>query len=263
MKCTTADMCIISLPRCTFIDDICATHNCQSALHVLAPPSPLAPTSPFLIVNLRTHTHARPLFPFSQYMDNQAEAYQQHGAKAFQVPLTAKPRLYDALLDSSHTLPRTPYIKGERLQGRGIELVVLGDKEEAMKTLFEISDGSPRYGHGSYDPLEKIWRWMPAEMGPHEQAKGMIEGLRERVKEEGDMVFYVVSERVERMEECMVERMGGGECMPCLPCSRRRRAKLPLSDTPLYPPPPPPLCHLDYKNTKHKTKIIPPSFTPA
>ncbi len=35
----------------------------------------------------------------------QAEAYEQHGAKAFQVPLTAKPRLYDALLEAAHSLP--------------------------------------------------------------------------------------------------------------------------------------------------------------
>ena len=112
------------------------------------------------------------------------------------MPLTAKPRLYDALLESTRTLPRTPFIKGGRLQGRGVKLVVLEEEEEeeeVLKTLFEISDGSPRYGHGSYDPVERIWRWLPAEMGPHENAQGMKEGVRKLVEEEEGVVLYVVS----------------------------------------------------------------------
>lgn len=35
----------------------------------------------------------------------QAAAYEKYGAKAFQVPLTAKPRLYDSLLEASRNLP--------------------------------------------------------------------------------------------------------------------------------------------------------------
>lgn len=159
-----------------------------------------APASSSLPPPLRHPTHTIHTSPFPPTIPptphtSQAEAYQQQGAKAFQVPLTAKPRLYDALLESSRTLPRTPFIKESRLQGRGVELVVLEEEEEVMKTLFEISDGSPRYGHGSYDPVERIWRWLPAEMGPHEQVEGMKEGVRELVKEEEGAVLYVVSKR--------------------------------------------------------------------
>lgn len=35
----------------------------------------------------------------------QSEAYEKQGPKAFQVPLTAKPRLYDNLLETARTLP--------------------------------------------------------------------------------------------------------------------------------------------------------------
>lgn len=193
--------------------------QCRCFCFIIPPPSPSLLPFPIPIPHtVFTPTPAQHLHPF------QAEAYQQQGAKAFQVPLTAKPRLYDALLESSRTLPRTPFIKGGRLQGRGIELVVLKDdeeEEEVINTLFEISDGSPRYGHGSYDPVERIWRWLPAEMGPHEQVLGMKEGVRKLVKEEEGVVLYVVSER----EGGGREGRRGGEGVyrnGCMSCPGRR-----------------------------------------
>lgn len=93
----------------------------------------------------------------------------------------------------------------EKLMGQGVELVALGKgtEEAVLQTLFDISDGSARYGvdllrsvmadgpstdrsranahhtyrhthdrysHGSYDPIEHIWRWLSAEVGPFETA---------------------------------------------------------------------------------------------
>lgn len=141
-----------------------------------------------------------------------------------------------------------------------------------VNTLFEISDGSPRYGNGSYDPLERIWRWVPAEMGPHEQAKGMMEGLRKRVKEEGDMVFYVVSGRRKSREGCMEGRRGGGSgCQKEGVYANRGMFTLVEEEEgkplPLYPPPPPSPHHLDNNKANHvaylMTTTIPPSIPPA
>lgn len=127
----------------------------------------------------------------------QADAYQQQGAKAFQVPLTAKPRLYDALLEASRTLPRKPRVEGGRLQGKAVELLVLdtaSEHEDVTQALFDISDGSPRYGQGSYDPVERIWRWLPDELGPFADAAGMGTALRKMAAGEDDgLSFYVVS----------------------------------------------------------------------
>lgn len=134
----------------------------------------------------------------------QAEAYQQHGPKAFQVPLTAKPRLYDTLLEASRTLPLKPVVEGGRLQGQGIELLVLGALESGkaakvkaedsttIQALFDISDGSPRYGHNSYDPIERIWRWLPAELGPYETAAALTEAVQKAARSKADGVIFAV-----------------------------------------------------------------------
>ena len=203
--CFTCFLCLCALLRIKTVPStsdkalgMCGSTPASSSLFPLPPSSPSQSHTPYSLPRpLSPPPHLLPLTP------PKAEAYQQQGAKAFQVPLTAKPRLYDTLLESSRTLPRTPFIKGGRLQGRGIELVVLkeDEEEEVMNTLFEISDGSPRYGHGSYDPVERIWRWLPAEMGPHAQVKAMKEGVRKLAKEEEGVVLYVVSERGERRGE--------------------------------------------------------------
>lgn len=139
-------------------------------------------------------THGIPTHP-SQPHTTQADAYQQQGAKAFQVPLTAKPRLYDALLEASRTLPRKPRVEGSRLQGKAVELLVLDTAtEDVTRALFDISDGSPRYGQGSYDPVERIWRWLPDELGPFADAAGMGTALRKMTAREDDgLFFYLVS----------------------------------------------------------------------
>ena len=52
-----------------------------------------------------------------------------------------------------------------------------------------------RYGHGRYDPIERIWRWLPAEEGPFETAAEMTAAWRKLLDEEKDgdsLRFYIV-----------------------------------------------------------------------
>lgn len=93
------------------------------------------------------------------------------GPKAFQVPLTSKPRLYDNLLEAARSLPVRdrfglaasthsyysltivhPIIRLQvkpavrKLTGMGVELVAMdADVEDGLlQKLFDVSDGSAR-----------------------------------------------------------------------------------------------------------------------
>lgn len=54
-----------------------------------------------------------------------------------------------------------------------------------------------RYGHGSYDPIERIWRWLPSEQGPFEAAAEFKAAWRKMLADEaaGDSLrLYIVSD---------------------------------------------------------------------
>jgi hypothetical protein len=81
-----------------------------------------------------------------------------------------------------------------RLIETGDEVQAADEKGALARTLFGISDGSPRYGHGGYDPIEQIWRWLPENLGPPEGALEMRKFLDRtmRAREADSATFYVV-----------------------------------------------------------------------
>lgn len=65
------------------------------------------------------------------------------------------------------------------------------DDEGALEALYNISDGSPRYGHGAYDPIERIWRWLPAEYGPYDTLAQWNDAWQQR-QQMNELTFYIV-----------------------------------------------------------------------
>ena len=47
-----------------------------------------------------------------------------------------------------------------------------------------------RYGHGSYDPIEKVWRWLPE--GPYETAAAFQEAMHQRAQECKDRLDLII-----------------------------------------------------------------------
>lgn len=86
-------------------------------------------------------------------------------------------KLSDEVLERSAGLPRKP--DEVTLEGGRVRLVPL-DVERDAEALHSVSDGRPvRWGEqsvDSYDPDERIWRYMPA--GPFEDAAGLAAYLR-------------------------------------------------------------------------------------
>jgi len=91
-----------------------------------------------------------------------------------------------------------------RLIETGDEVQATDEKGALARTLFGISDGSPRYGHGGYDPIEQIWRWLPESLGPPEGASEMRKFLDRtmRAREADSATFYVVREAKSISSDC-------------------------------------------------------------
>lgn len=64
-----------------------------------------------------------------------------------------------------------------------------------LHTHTQLNDCDGRYGHGSYDPIERIWRWLPAGEGPFETAAEFKDAWRRLLRDEakGDKLrLYIV-----------------------------------------------------------------------
>jgi len=107
----------------------------------------------------------------------QQQKYDKIGSSAFKAP-ALRPVLYDELIFASQNLPLKPLESilnnNEFLQGFAVKLRILNKKED-ISDLFQSSNGTPRFGHGNYDPEEVIWRFLSD--GPFENETAMRDSI--------------------------------------------------------------------------------------
>mmetsp|Transcript_33972 Transcript_33972/g.44839 ORF Transcript_33972/g.44839 Transcript_33972/m.44839 type:complete len:341 (-) Transcript_33972:202-1224(-) len=103
-------------------------------------------------------------------MREQAQEYSEKGPAAFKKP-SERAKLYDHLLTAMKELPVKPDIPEKNLCGKYVMLRPLNTESTDFSKLFEISDGSARYGHGVYHPDEMIWPFL--SIGPFQSSEQM------------------------------------------------------------------------------------------